>query len=221
MIARRRPTVWTNILMFLLSTTFMLVWLPLVRSLFDGVSYQWGLEYFGIMISGRGITPSYLFLVVQFALFAGLFLGTYHWQNRKLFYGLLVIWWIHVFGNLIFDIIKNGATMFHGDTMDVHISLTYIIVPLAIFSLFVIIQIIRTDTRYLAELPWSDMNKILLIVTFAPLPAQGILLAMGEPHGVTDQIGVVISILQCFLIPFILKPYVLKGQVIPGFNSIS
>lgn len=124
--AYRNSNVWTKIQAFLLSLTFMIVWLPFVRSLFDGESYAWGTNYFGFFISGNGVTPSFLFLIIQMALYALLFIGLYRMKNRKLYFGLLFIWWINVFGNLIYDIIVNGDTMFHGDTLNVHILSFYL-----------------------------------------------------------------------------------------------
>lgn len=206
--AYRQPNVWTNVLTFFLSLTFMIVWLPFVRSLFDGVSYQWGTEYFGFLIYGAGVTPSFVFLILQLALYVALFVGLYHMRNRKLYAALLGIWWINVFGNLIFDIIVNGDTMFHGDTMNVHISLTAIILPISALALFLVIQVIRSDFRSEEfSFPWTSKNNLMMYLILGPLPIQAMLLASGEPHGITDQIGVIISILQCFLIPFIFRPY--------------
>ncbi len=32
--------------------TFLLSWLPMIRALFDGATYQWGFALFGIPLSG-------------------------------------------------------------------------------------------------------------------------------------------------------------------------
>lgn len=197
-----------NTMLFLIGLTFMITWLPMVRSLFDGVSYQWGTNYFGRMISGKGITPAYLFLVTQLLFYALLFISFYWIKNRMFNHILLAIWWIHIFGNLLFELVSEGNTMFHGDTMNVHVSLSAIVIPLSVLALILLVLAIRRDQNSdIKAIPWSKRNKMLAWITFGPLPIQAILLATGEPHGITDQIGVIISILQCFMIPFVVRPY--------------
>ncbi|MEN2282099.1 ubiquinol cytochrome C oxidoreductase [Algoriphagus sp. SE2] len=205
-IAFRTPNLWTNVLSFFISITFMIVWLPFIRSLFDGTSYVWGTEYFGLKLTGAGITPSFLFLIIQMSLYALVIFGLYRMRNRKLYFALLGIWWLNVFGNLLFDILKNGDTMFHGDTLNVHISITTIIVPLAAIAMFLIIQVVRTEKEDIS-ISWTKKNSTLLNIFLAMLPLLFILLYSGEPHGITDQIGVIIAIAQCFYIPMIFKPY--------------
>lgn len=84
-IAYRVPTVWLSLLTFLISLTFMMVWLPLVRSLFDGSSYVWGTIFFGFNFGGAGITADYLFLILQLGLYGLLFFTMYRSRNRVLF----------------------------------------------------------------------------------------------------------------------------------------
>lgn len=212
LIAYRTPNIWTNILSLFISITFMIVWLPFVRSIFDGTSYVWGTQYFGFTITGAGLTPSFIFIIAQLALYAAIIIGLYRMRNRILYGILLCIWWINVFGNLIFDILKNGDSMFHGDTLNVHISITSIIVPLAVIALFLIIQVLRTRSESIS-ITWTKKNSLLLNVFLAMLPLLFILLYSGEPHGITDQIGVLIAIAQCFYIPLIFRPYGYKHSL--------
>jgi hypothetical protein len=132
----------------------------------------------------------------------------YWFRNRTVHYVLLGLWWIHVFGNLLFDIAAYGDTEFHGDTLNVHLSLSMIVIPLGVIALALLVLAIRKDFKSdLSAIPWSRRNRRLALLVFGPLPIQAILLATGEPHGATDQIGVLISIAQCFLIPFVVRPY--------------
>ncbi len=213
-IAYRKTNKLTNVLSFLISLTFMIVWLPFLRSIFDGSSYEWGTVYYGFPLGGAGITPDFFFLILQLAFYVALFFAI-HWAgNRKLFYGLLLAWFMNVFGNLLADIAINGDTMFHGDTLNVHISLTWIILPLSLLALLLIAAVIITDRKAAEErIPWSGANRMRLWLILGSLPVQAVLLATGDPHGFTDQVGVIITIVQCFLIPFILKP------VPPGVES--
>lgn len=205
--AYRKPTRTKNILSVILGLTFMIVWLPFVRSIFDGSSYQWGMNYFGFMIYGKGVTASFIFIIIQLIFYIGLFISMYWSKNRLWFYSLLVIWFMHVFGNLIADIIINGDTMFHGDTMNVHISITWIIVPLAVLAATIATVVIIEDIKAEeTKTPWNSKNQLYLYIILGVLPLQAILLSTGEPHGITDQIGVIITITQCFLLPLIYNP---------------
>jgi len=210
---RRRDGIITG-LMFLMAFSFLIVWLPLLRALLDGDTYQWGTTYFGTMISGAGITASLMFLVVQLAFYAVLFWSIFRAKKRMVAYLLTIVWWIHFFGNLLFDIIVNGDTMFHGDTLNVHISISMIVVPLSILAAILILLWIRRDLKSNdIEIQWSRKNKMLALLILGPLPLQAILLRVGEPHATTDEIGVLITILQCLLLPLIFFPYKSKTTI--------
>jgi len=204
--AYRTPNFWTNALSVFISITFMIVWLPFIRSIFDGKSYIWGTQYFGFSISGAGVTPSFIFIISQLVLYSMIIIGLYRMKNRKLYGILLAVWWINVFGNLLYDIFKNGDTMFHGDTLNVHVSLTTIIIPLAAIAMFLIVQVLRTEKEK-AAISWTKKNGTLLYIFVGMLPVLFVLLSTGETSGTTDQIGVIIAIAQCFYIPAIFRPY--------------
>lgn len=206
-IAYRKNSGLKTLLSVIVSITFLIVWLPFLRAIFDGSSYNWGTEYFGFDIYGSGVNIDFIFVIIQL-LFYAVFMISFYWvKNRNWFYGFLGLWFINVFGNLISDILINGDTMFHGDTLNVHLSITWIVVPLSLLALVLIIFVIKEDLKAEEELiSWSPKNRLMLFVILGPLPVQGLLFAMGEPHGITDQIGVIISILQCFLIPLIMRP---------------
>jgi len=185
----------------------MLVWLPILRCLFDGSTYSWGQNYFGFSFSSAGIQAGY-FILIPFLIFFALFFFSFYWmRNRAILYGLLVLWWIHNFGNFIYDIIVNGDTEFHGDTLNVHVSLSMIVIPLAIIMLMLIVAIIVKDRKLEAvNIPWDKKNNKKAILILGVLPLQAILFATGEPHALTDEISVLVTIFQSFLIPIIFFP---------------
>ncbi|MCA6074097.1 ubiquinol cytochrome C oxidoreductase [Fulvivirga sedimenti] len=206
--AYRRPTMWKNILAFMISLTFMIVWLPFIRSICDGSSYPWGTQYFGFTFYGNGITTDFIFVVIQFLFYVFLMYSIYRVKDRTIFYGLLLVWFVNVFGNLLYDIAVNGDSMFHGETLNVHISITWIVIPLSVLALFVIYKVIREDAAGpVVNDPWTRRNTLMAILILGPIPVQAVLLATGEPDGLTDQIGVLMSITQCFLLPFVYRPY--------------
>lgn len=196
-----------NSLMFVVAITFMLVWLPLLRCLFDGTSYSWGQWYFGITLASQGLAADYLALILFFVLYLALFASFYWVKNRLVFYILLTWWWMHAFGNLLLDIFIHGDTMFHGDTLNVHISLSTLVLTLSALSLLLILLVIRKD-RQLSEvsIAWSRPNRLKAWIILAPLALQAVLLASGEPHGITDQIGVILAITQALIFPVIFFP---------------
>jgi len=86
--------------------------------------------------------------------------------------------------------------------------------------LMLIFLVIKADRKAEEQIiPWSTKNKTLLLIILGPLPIQAILFAIGEPHGITDQIGVIMSILQSFLIPMIVRPYAIKQKT--AFSYVS
>ena len=207
LIAIRSKNILFNILMFFAAFTFMLVWLPLLRCLFDGNSYQWAQQYYGITLVSKGLSADYLALVFFLIIYMALFSSFYWIKNRVIFYALLIWWWLHVFGNLLFEIIQNGDTQFHGDTLNVHVSLSAIVIPLAIIAAILIFLVIRKDRQTPdTQIKWSKPNTQKALFILGPLPIQAILFATGEPHGITDQIGVLIAIAQSYLFPIIFFP---------------
>ncbi|MGM5468657.1 hypothetical protein ACS386_00125 [Flavobacteriaceae bacterium LMO-SS05] len=206
-IAVRPNNVLFNFFMILTGITFMLVWLPLLRCLFDGSTYSWGQTYFGFNLYSAGVQADYFMLFPFLILFILLYYSFYWVKNRTIFYVLLVLWWIHSLGNFIYDIIKNGDTGFEGDTLDVHISISMIVIPLSIIMLLLMVAVIRKD-RKLTEvnIPWNKKNNLKAILILGVIPIQAILYATGEAHALTDEISVIITILQSFLIPIIFFP---------------
>ncbi len=210
-IAVRPNNALFNSLMIFSGLTFMLVWLPLLRCLFDGKTYSWGQNYFGIFFNSTGIEAGYFILIPFLILYLFYFYSFYWVRNRTIFYIMLAWFWMHNFGNLIYDIIKNGDTEFHGDTLDVHISISSIVIPLSVIALIWVVAVILKD-RKLPEvsIPWSRSNTRKALIILSPLPIQAIMYATGEAHGLTDEISVVITIIQSFLLAIVFFPKKIK-----------
>ncbi len=196
-----------NFVLFFTAIHFVLVWLPLLRCTFDGASYSWGQSFYGLSVASSGIQIGLLFLVISLIFYLALFYAFYWMENRKVFYALLAGWWLLGFGNLLFELLVNGDIMFHGDTLDVHVSLAAVITPIALLALVLLILVIRKDkTLSPTETPWGKSNRLAAWIILSPLPIQALLFATGEPHGTTDEIAVVITILQSLLLPIIFIP---------------
>lgn len=206
-IAYRKSQLPYQLLLFITGITFMLVWLPLLRCLMDGRSYHWGTTFYGQQLSSAGLSGDYLFLVVQLLFFAALFYAFFWVKNRAIFYILLGVWFFNTLGNFLFSIIQEGDTQFHGDTLNVHISLSSIVLTLSIITIACMAWVIRNDRKQTeTAIPWGRRNRLLALLLLGPLPIQFILFATGKPHGTTDQIAVIMAIAQALLIPFIFEP---------------
>ncbi len=201
------------ILSLMISFTFITTWLPFLRCLFDGSSYRWGTGYFGMGFSSRGLSADYIFLVVICALYFALFITAYWTKKRWIYYALLIWWWLHSFGNLLYDIIKNGDTMFHGDTLNVHVSLSKIVIPFSVVAIALIVWVILKDRRQVdLQLPWAKANSLMAAIILGPIVLQAALFATGAPDNIGDKIGVLLALVQCFAIPFIFPPLKKKEE---------
>ena len=196
--------IWSGTLLFLISFSFLAVWLPFLRCLFDGASYTYGIDYFGFQIVSSGLQWGYLFVLVQLIFYSLLFYGFFFGNNKTLLTIGLVLWFIHTSGNLGFMLFQEGDIVFHGDTMGVHVSLSAIIAPLALLALFGIYQYWKSP--FSAGYSWGRRNRKWLLIFLSPLPLQAIVLYMGQPHETSDEIGVMIAIAQAFLAPLVFIP---------------
>lgn len=199
------------VLSLFISFSFIIVWLPFLRCLLDGKSYRWGTQYFGINLASEGLSADYFALVIFLIIYAFLFASFYWFKRRLFFYILLIWWWLHSFGSLLYDIFRFGDTMFHGDTLNIHISLSKIVYPLSVITMILVIWVIVTDRKMrTVQIPWHKNNTRLAFLVLGPVLIQAFLFATGAPHGITDKIGVVIAIVQCFALPLIFMPFTRK-----------
>lgn len=184
--------IWTAI-------TAVIIWLPLVRGLMDGSAYQWGSAFWGVQLGGRGVGGNYWVLPLQagFVIWL-LYLG---WRGAKQpFHWLLLLWHLPLsIGVASIAIRYPDDFRFRGDTFGVDVSLAWA-GPL-LFSGFALLSVIwvardlrRNQPREIVPLQRS--NRVLLAIMLSLLPVQFFLLRFGEQHGTTDQIGVLLTLLQ-------------------------
>ena len=186
--------------------TTLVFWLPFVRGLFDGASYQWG----GFGFSGRGTSGNYWF--VALASLLAIALQYLAWRGpRAAFYALFGGWHLYLAFTTASAAISDPASLrFQGDTLGVDVSFA-VAAPVfmgvaAAAVLFWIVRDARIATPRAAWTHWTQRNTRWALVLTALLPMQLLLLRVGEPHGTTDQIGVLITIAQWFLLSIALRP---------------
>jgi hypothetical protein len=188
--------------------TFILVWLPLLRGFMDGASYVWGTNYWGISVGGSGIGGEYWLLVIQGML--GLLILGIGWRGARAPFHALLLIWHGVFGTsaVYSAVTEPEAYRFRGDTLGIDVSIAWV-GPLFFGGFFLLCVLwVLKDLRQVkrrAVPAWTRTNTIWLLVLTSMLPIQFVLLGFGEDQELTDQIGVVLTIVQCLLLARIFK----------------
>lgn len=190
--------------------TLLIVWLPLVRGLMDGDSYRWGSSFWGFRVGGHGVHGHYWLLLLQALL--GITLLYLGWRGaQQPFHWLLLLWHIPLGIQATYDALRSPEDYrFRGDTLGVDVSLAWV-GPLLFggFALLSILWVVRNLPRAPEQVapPWTSANRILLLIVLIIIPIQFVLLRFGEPHDTTDQIGVILTMVQWLLINLALFPW--------------
>jgi hypothetical protein len=194
------------------AVTTLLFWLPAVRGLLDGGTYEWG----GLGFSGRGVAGDYWFPVAGSLLaIATQYLA---WRGPRLPFYLLFGGW-HLFlalGALSIAITSPDSLRIRGDTLGTDISIAVIGPALfgaaALLVLFWIVRDVRSRNPRRALFYWSQRNTRWTVALAALLPLQLVLLRAGEPHGTADEIGVLVTVAQWLLLSVAFWPSTVHRQ---------
>jgi hypothetical protein len=199
----RAILIWTAV-------TLIIVWLPFVRGLMDGDSYQWGNEFFGKQFGGRGVHGDYWLLVIEAAF--GIILLYLGWRGaRPPFHWLLLFWQILMAAQACYNSFTSPEDYrFKGDTLGVDVSLAWVGPVLfggfALLSILWVLRDLRTQPDKVMP-KWNRANSVLLWIVLGLLPIQFVLLRFGEQHGTRDQLGVLLTMTQWILISCALFPW--------------
>ncbi|MGB5203671.1 hypothetical protein [Eudoraea sp.] len=188
-----------NLLLILTSLTFATSWLPFIRGISDGESYQWGTTFFGKLFYGSGTGGDFYYVLLNVAIGLGLMYTFYWGRRRNMFYLLLIIWYGSMIANSFYEVFLGEGYMFHGDTLNVHLDLSFIIIPFMIVMGALVVKVIIEDRKHSFLAKATKKNKFWATLLLVPIPGQVVLFYMGEPHGITDKIGVIIALLQVAL----------------------
>lgn len=188
---------------YLAAFAAVIIWLPLVRGVFDGASYHWGLAYFGRQFGGSGVDGDYWLIVAQATwMLALVYLGLR--RPGALSYTLLLAWHGANAVSWGMGYLADPADMvLQGDTLAVSINIGLVAAGLfvaglaaALASLMLEISDDKTPPRF----AWTRANSIALGLALALLPLQFCLLRLGEAHGATDADGVLLTMLQWLML---------------------
>lgn len=201
-------------LMGWLTLTFVLAWLPLVRSLLDGITYEWGTRYFGVSFSGAGLKGDLWLLVAQTAL--AMWLLYRGWRDPSPPFPAVLLAWLGLLAaDALHGIVTGGAFQFEGATLGVNVSLA-IVAPLLHVGFFclALVWAFRERVSGNPEIrpAWTGTNSALLGLVVLLFPIQFFLLRSGQGQEVKDVVGVLLTICQWFLISAALYPWNRSGS---------
>lgn len=197
-------------LLFFLAFVLIFTWLPLVRGFFDGPTYQWGTSYFGQSFSGEGLGADSWLLFLKLA-FGGAILWFGYRGPRQPFHALLLAWLAIGAADILHGVAANPEGMvFRGDTLGIELNIGTIAAAIYggmfLLGLYWVARDLK-DRPTWPKIAWTPRNRKLAIAAIAALPVQFALLRFGEPHGLSDQIGVILTMAQWAVINTALYPW--------------
>jgi len=187
----------------------LLPWLVFFRLTFEGDSYSWGTNYFGHMFYSSGLArPD--FLLVYALLAAGLVILYLLHDFRFKLGGALLLLFLGIFAaDALYQLLAGEPQVFRGDTLDVTVDLTVVFFILQ-FGMFAVALAwwagIRRGVENAQPRALTPKRKIIVKACVIFVPIQLILLIFGEPHGLTDEIGVIGTMLQWALLAYAFYP---------------
>jgi hypothetical protein len=188
-----------KLILILTSFTMTVVWLPLIRGLMDGDTYQWASTFLGYDFGGTGVRGQYWIVVLEAVVaIAIVYLG---WRSpRPPFHWLLLLWNVSGAINAFYNSIKfPDDYRFQGDTLGINVSLAWV-APLfwSVLTILSILWVVRQRRRSDSEhqVSWSRTNTVLTIIALGLLPIQFVLLRLGPHLSRMDQVGVILTLAQ-------------------------
>ena len=196
-----------QMLLFLTCLTGATTWLPFLRCPLDGSTYQWSTSFLGYMLKSAGISIHYFYILFWTAIWLLLIYSFFWIKNVRIFKFLLIAWYGSMLLNMSYDLMQGESFMFHGDTLGVHVDLSPFIIAFMIVVIIMVAIVLAGRKSDMILPSWSIRNTRWLMALSIWIPLQALLFATGEPHGTTDEIGVVIALLQVILVYFGMKAY--------------
>jgi len=195
-----------HLLLIGLTLALILAWLPAVRGLLDGPTYEWGVTLFGRQFSGAGLEGDYWFVAGEAVLgILMLFLG---WRApgalfKALTLGFTGLWFAD---GLYTAFVLGQDQTFEGATLGVNVSVGTVFT--AVYGvLFAAALIWAVFGRPGARPRWSLANSALLSIAVLLLPVQYLLLSTGQGREFSDQFGVLITMGQWLLLSLSFVPF--------------
>lgn len=198
-----------GILWFWISCRTLIPWLVFFRLTFEGDSYRWGTTYFGRPFYSNGLARAD-FLLIYFQLAVGVIILYQLRRYRFRIAAPILVAFLGVLGaDALFDLVGGDPIIFQGDTLGINIdvSVLFFTLQFGMFGLAVAWWVgVRDGAVHLNSVPLSKFRKHVAWICAGIVPLQIFLLMSGEPHGQSDQIGVIMTLTQGALLAFAFYP---------------
>lgn len=187
----------------------LLPWLVTYRLTLEGNTYSWGAEYFGRMFHSSGLARPDFLIVYALLAVSVLILWQLRQHHFRIAAPALAAFMGFFAANAAYQWLAGEPMMFHGDTLNIHVNLS---VPIFAFNVgFFALAVlwwwgVRDVSRGPGPRPMSRVRRAVLWLCIAATPVQVILLMSGEPHALTDEIGVLMTLAQGALLGWALFP---------------
>jgi hypothetical protein len=189
------------LLMGWLTLVFLAAWLPVLRGVMDGPSYEWGASLLGVRFAGTGTGGDYWFVLLNAALaMALLVLG---WRRPNGIFRVALIGWLTLaLADTLFSVAAAPeAFRLRGDTLGIHVSLA-VAAPAFGAAMLAIAAWWVSKAPPLPVPPLARANFVLLATAAALLPVQYMLLSSGRGQETEDVVGVLLTIAGWTLFSF-------------------
>jgi len=186
----------------------LIPWLVFFRLSLEGDSYRWGTQFFNWTFYSSGFARVD-FLLIYALLAIGIFLL---WQMRQYRFAVagptLTAFLGVLAADAMFQFLRGVPIIFQGDTLGVNvdISIPFYGLQFVMFLIAIAWWMGVVGLRPAPALPVTGLRKHLIRICLFFIPVQILLLVVGEPHGLTDQIGVVGTLLQWSLLAYAFYP---------------
>ena len=203
--ARELSNVARHTFLILAIPVMVTAWLPLMRGLIDGPSYQWGGTLFGRSFSGSGVAGDYPWLIAQAAIAISVaYLG---WRKPGRVAGGVALAWAGLWlADAAYALTTGQEVIFHGDTLGVAVSVTGVSVAyFGVLSALAVIWI--AGGRDMRAPRWTPMNAGLLAAALLILAPQHMLLPYAVGREAAEVWGVLLTMAQWLLLALSLAPW--------------
>ncbi|MGI9261149.1 MAG: hypothetical protein ACR2QR_03885 [Woeseiaceae bacterium] len=186
----------------------LIPWLVFFRLTLEGDSYRWGTQFFGRGFYSSGFARAD-FLLIYGLLAAGLVILWTMRQRRFSIAGPLLFLFLGIMAaDAAYQFIRGVPIIFQGDTLGINLDISIPFYGLQ-FLMFVVAAAWWYGVRNMhPDRPArpAGHRRVIVFVCVLYIPLQIALLMLGEPHGLTDVIGVIGTLIQWGLLAYAWYP---------------
>lgn len=182
-----------GVLIAMLTLSAVIFYLPTVRTLLEGETYEWGFTLFGRNHAGAGLSGDLPVLLCLFALAVIAFIAA--WRGPRRLAGLLMTVWFGLHAaNAVAQLQMGERFLFRGDTLNAAADLTWLFVGLPAVAMLGALALAIAPGDRRERSVWTRANTVFTGLFVLILSAAAALLIYGTPHAQTDEWGVMLAL---------------------------